>query len=65
MTVSAQIVRNVLKVYSKEMTPEKPQCAKNNKSEQTQDIVVISKDGRKRMMERLKSEAIEHLKLKR
>ncbi len=65
MTVSAQIVRNMLKVYSKEITPEKPRCAKPNKSEQTQDIVVISKDGRKRMMERLKNEAIEHLKLKR
>ena len=65
MTVSAQIVRNMLKIYSKDTTPEKPQCARKNKSEQTQDIVAISKDGRKRMMERLKNEAIEYLKLKR
>ncbi len=64
MTVTPHIVEDILKVYTKNLVSGRSKAGKDAPRRPPQDVVTISEDGRRRMIERLKSEAIEYLKSK-
>ena len=64
MTVSSHIVENIIKVYTRHLLSERKNQEKNIKNESLQDIVTISDEGKKRIMEKVKNEIIEHIKSK-
>lgn len=65
MTLTSQMVENILKIYSKNLVSgNKLPTGNNIKELPPQDVVTISEDGKRRIMERFKDEAIKRLKSK-
>ncbi|MBI5327224.1 MAG: hypothetical protein HZB80_02880 [Deltaproteobacteria bacterium] len=62
MTIPAIVTKNILDMYGHHILSGKKHSinsASNNIK--TEDTAIISEEGKKKMMERLKNEAIEHL----
>ncbi len=65
MALNANIIENILKQYTNNIAFEGGKLRKPaSEDELVQDSVKISENGKKRIMEKLKDEAIEHLKSK-
>lgn len=66
MTITSSLVENVLKVYTKQLSDRRISLHDTTykKEELSQDTVTISEAGKRRIIERLKSEAVENLRSK-
>jgi len=65
MTLTSQMVEDILKIYSNNLVSgNKLPTGHAIKELPPQDVVIISEDGKRRIMERFKDEAIKRLKSK-
>lgn len=63
MTIQSHLIDTILKVYTKHLeTSPSHKKTRMRETSGSEDIVTISEEGRKRMFERLREEAIGRLK---
>lgn len=64
MTITSQIIENILKAYTKSIEPQRTYSKDEHQKQSLPDTFTLSDEGKKRVMERLKIEAMENLKAK-
>ncbi|MBI5598592.1 MAG: hypothetical protein HY890_02510 [Deltaproteobacteria bacterium] len=61
MTITSNIIESILKLSGGDAVSERAEERVNAPRALSEDVVTISEEGRKRIMERLKHDVVEHL----
>ena len=62
MTIQSHLINTILKVYTKHLDTSPQRKERREAGPGLEDVVTISEEGKKRMLERLREEAIGRLK---
>jgi len=64
MTITSHIINNILKVYSENFVGERVHPGDEPQRQSSEDIVTLSEEGKKLIMERLKNKVVEDIRSK-